>query len=89
MSSNETNKNCTSYPEFKFPISRSLNNKLLEEIPSLTPQKDIFLHIKPQINKNSKISEKVSNAMNKEKKQKISPNININKKEKEKEKILV
>ena len=53
MSSNETNKNCTSYPEFKFPISRSLNNKLLEEIPSLTPQKDIFLHIKPQMNLNN------------------------------------
>ena len=53
MSSNETNKNCTSYPEFKFPISRSLNNRLLEEIPSLTPQKDIFLHIKPQMNLNN------------------------------------
>ena len=53
MSSNENNKNCMSYPEFKFPISRSLNNRLQEEIPSLTPQKDFFNQIKPQMNLNN------------------------------------
>ena len=50
MSSNETNKNCVIYPEFKFPLSRSLNNSLIEQVPSHTPQKDLFLHLKPQMN---------------------------------------
>ena len=53
MSSNETNKNCLVYPEFKFPISRSLNNSLIDDLPSHTPQKDIFLHLKPQMNMNN------------------------------------
>ena len=53
MSSNETNKNCLTFQEFKFPISRSLNNSLLDEVPSHTPQKDIFLRFKPQMNMNN------------------------------------
>ena len=46
MSSNETNKNIV-FPDFKFPISRSLNNSLIEEVPSHTPHKDILLNLKP------------------------------------------
>ena len=53
MSSKETNKNCISYPELKFPLTRSYNNSLFEDMPSHTPQKDFFLHLKPQLNMNN------------------------------------
>ena len=49
MSSNETNKNYPLFQEFKFPITRSQNNSLIEEQPSNTPVKDIFL-LKPRMN---------------------------------------
>ena len=52
MSSKDTNKNCLSYPELKFPLLHSFNNSLIEDMPSHTPQKDIFLHFKPQLNIN-------------------------------------
>ena len=52
MSSNETNKNYPLFQEFKFPITRSQNNSLIEEQPSNTPVKDIFL-LKPRMNMNN------------------------------------
>ena len=48
MSSNNTKKEM--FPEFKFPLSRSHNNSLIEEVSSNTPQKDLFLNLKPQAN---------------------------------------
>ena len=53
MSSKDTNKNCLSYPELKFPLLPSFNNSLIEDMPSHTPQKDFFLHLKPQLNMNN------------------------------------
>jgi len=61
-------------------IDKKLNNK-----KSIKPQQNINIKESKQI-KDSKISEKVSNIVNKEKKPKISPKINNNK-EKEKEDI--
>ena len=53
MSSKDTNKNCLSYPKLKFPLLPSFNNSLIEDMPSHTPQKDFFLHLKPQLNMNN------------------------------------
>ena len=50
MSSKDTNKNCLSYSKLKFPLLPSFNNSLIEDMPSHTPQKDFFLHFKPQLN---------------------------------------
>ena len=67
MSSKDTNKNCLSYPELKFPLLHSFNNSLIEDMPSHTPQKDFFLHFKPQLNM-SNLLLNVNNGSN------ISPN---------------
>ena len=74
--------------KFSYDLDLELNkiDKQINNIRNAKPKPNIIKKEPHKINKNSKISEKVSNAMNKEKKQKISPNININKKEKEKEK---
>ena len=53
MSSNELRKNILSFPDFKYPLNPSLNTSLIEEIPSHTPHKDIYLHLKPQITSNN------------------------------------
>ena len=53
MSSNDTKKNFEIFPEFKFPMNQSHNNSLIEELPSNTPHKDIFLQLKPQMNMNN------------------------------------
>ena len=53
MSSNNTKKNNEMFPEFKFQLSHSHNNSLIEEISSNTPQKDLFFNLKPQINMNN------------------------------------
>ena len=53
MSSKDTNKNCLSYSKLKFPLLPSFNNSLIEDMPSHTPQKDFFLHLKPQLNMNN------------------------------------
>ena len=53
MSSKDTNKNCLSYSKLKFPLLHSFNNSLIEDMPSHTPQKDFFLHLKPQLNMNN------------------------------------
>ena len=62
-------------------VEKKANNK-----KNIKPQQNININ-EPRPIKDSKISEKVSNIINKEKKQKSSPKININKKEKEKEDI--
>ena len=53
MSSNNTKKNLEMFPEFKFSVSRSHNDSLIEDVPSNTPQKDLFLNLKPQLNANN------------------------------------
>ena len=53
MSSNELRKNILSFPDFKYPLNPSLNTSLIEEIPSHTPHKDIYLHLRPQIASNN------------------------------------
>ena len=53
MSNNDINKNFPVFTEFKYPINQSINNSLIEDIVSNTPHKDLFFHIKPQMNMNN------------------------------------
>ena len=78
-------------PKIKIKFSYNLDSELNKIEKKIDGKKDIKpqqnINIKSQkMNKNSKISEKVSNIINKEKKPKSSPKININKNENENEK---
>ena len=53
MSNNDINKNLPVFTEFKYPLNQSLNTSLIEDIVSNTPHKDLFFHIKPQMNMNN------------------------------------
>ena len=53
MSNKDINKNFPVFTEFKYPINQSINNSLIEDIASNTPHKDLFFHIKPQMNMNN------------------------------------
>ena len=53
MSNNDINKNFQVFTEFKYPINQSLNNSFIEDIVSNTPHKDLFFHLKPQMNMNN------------------------------------
>lgn len=53
MSNIDINKNYTVYTDFKYPINQSLNNNLIEGRVSNTPHKDLFFHLKPQMNMNN------------------------------------
>ena len=51
--SNDINKNIFPFTEFKYPMNQSINNSLREDITSNTPHKDLFFHLKPQMNLNN------------------------------------
>ena len=53
MSNNDINKNLSVFTEFKYPLNQSVNTKLIEDIVSNTPHKDLFFHTKPQMNMNN------------------------------------
>ena len=53
MSNNNINKNFHDFTDYKYHINNSLNNSIIGDIPSNTPHKDYFFHLRPQMNMNN------------------------------------